>query len=90
MPNSADLFRIGGDGHEMPGHMGWSLAVSRNHSRAVKALVMVSWVVNVLEAIMNRVVSGSSCLQGFRDVGPVHVGDKMDRQPVWHRASGPR
>ncbi len=36
-----------------------SLAVWRNHSLAVSALVIVSWVVNVLEATMKSVVSGS-------------------------------
>ncbi|MNL24557.1 hypothetical protein D3C87_1459960 [compost metagenome] len=35
---------------------------SRNQSRAVLALVMVSWVVNVLEAIRNKVVSGFTFL----------------------------
>ena len=34
------------------------LAESRNHFLAVRALVMVSWVVNVFEAMMKRVVSG--------------------------------
>ena len=33
-------------------------AAFKNHSRAVWALVMVSWVVKVLEATMKRVVSG--------------------------------
>ena len=36
------------------------LTVLRNHSFAVSAFVMVSWVVNVFEAMMNRVVSGFS------------------------------
>ena len=35
-----------------------SFAVSRSHILAVVALVIVSWVVNVLEAITNKVVSG--------------------------------
>src|SRR6185369_7790049 len=35
--------------------------LSRNHFLADSALVIVSWVVNVLEAMMNNVVSGSSC-----------------------------
>ena len=39
-----------------------SFAASRNQSLAVLALVMVSWVVNVLEAMTKRVVSGFSLL----------------------------
>src|SRR5258706_508557 len=35
---------------------------SKNHCLALSALVMVSWVVNVLEAMINRVVSGSILL----------------------------
>ena len=35
---------------------------SRNQRRALWALVSVSWVVNVFEAMMNRVVSGSTRL----------------------------
>src|SRR5690349_18502132 len=36
------------------------LANLRNHSLAEPALVMVSWVVKVLEAMKNKVVSGST------------------------------
>lgn len=39
-----------------------SLADSKNQSRALSALVIVSWVVNVLEATMKSVVSGLHCL----------------------------
>ena len=35
-----------------------SFAVAKNHVRAEIALVMVSWVVKVLDAMMNSVVSG--------------------------------
>src|SRR5512136_477499 len=35
-----------------------SLAVSRNHARAVWALVIVSWVVKVLDATRKSTVSG--------------------------------
>ena len=40
-----------------------SLADCRNQSLALSALVMVSWVVKVLEAMMKMVVSG---LQSFK------------------------
>lgn len=33
----------------------------RNHSRAVCALSIVSWVVKVFDAMMNSVVSGDFC-----------------------------
>src|SRR3569623_1548113 len=48
-----------------------SCACSRNQARAECALVSVSWVVNVLEAMMNREVAGSS--EHSVDLG-LHVG----------------
>ncbi len=57
-----------------------SPAVFRNQSRADVALVSVSCVVKVLEATMNRVVSGLSFLQRLGDVRAVDVGDEVDVQ----------
>ena len=37
-----------------------SFARARNHSRAERALVIVSWVVKVFDAIVNSVVAGCS------------------------------
>ena len=44
------------------------------------ALVIVSCVVNVLEATMNSVVSGSQPLERLGDVRAVDVGDEVDAQ----------
>ena len=49
-------------------------------ARAEWALVMVSWVVKVLEATRNRVVSGFDRFERFHQVGAVHVGDEMGAQ----------
>merc|ERR1719187_791659 len=46
---------------------------------------MVSCVVNVLLAMMNRVVSGVQLLQDLRYVGAVDVGDKVDLGPDGER-----
>ena len=58
-----------------------SFRPSRNQSRAECALVSVSCVVNVLEAMMKSVVSGSSFLSGLDDVRAVDVGDEVRAQP---------
>ena len=48
-----------------------------SHSRAVAALVMVSCVVNVLEATINRVVSGSHCCKACAMSVPSTLETKM-------------
>ena len=46
-------------------------------ARAVRALVMVSCVVNVLDATMNSVVSGSQRAQRLGDVRAIDVGHEV-------------
>src|SRR5690606_40939146 len=48
-----------------------SLACSRNQFLAEAALVMVSWVVKVLEAMRNSVVSGSAFLSDSHKFVPI-------------------
>jgi hypothetical protein len=52
----------------------------RNQSRAVWALVRVSWVVKVLEAMMKSVLSGAHLAQDLRDVRAVDVGYEVKIQ----------
>ena len=66
------------------------LPVSKNQSRAEKALVMVSWVVKVLEAIIKRVVSGLSFFRVSAMCVPSTLETKWTDNPSWHRASNTR
>ena len=54
--------RYGGKSLHQQSHGESFLALFNNHSRALRALVSVSWVVKVLEATMKSVVSGRRCL----------------------------
>jgi hypothetical protein len=55
-----------------------------SQSRAMRALVRVSSVVKVLDATMNRVVSGSRPRVFSATVGGVDVGDEAALQAVLH------
>ena len=78
MPNSATALRVGGERDEVPRDRRRSpQRLSSSQARAVCALVIVSWVVKVLEATMNSVVSGSTPLQRLGDVRAVDVGDEV-------------
>ena len=60
MPNFAHLVGVGRDGDEVLGDgLLVAAAPRRAQSRAVRALVIVSSVVNVLEETMNSVSAGS-------------------------------
>lgn len=59
-----------------------SLAEARNQSLAEVALLMVSWVVNVLDATMNRLVSGSSFLSVSARCVPSTLDTKCTRGPT--------
>ena len=58
MPNFFTSAFVGGYRGEMAADVRFIARRSRNQRRAVCALVMVSWVVKVLEAMMKSVVSG--------------------------------
>ncbi len=59
MPNVAHLLGVGGHRHEVAGHRGVvAQRIAAAHFRALWALVIVSRVVKVLEAMMNRVSPG--------------------------------
>src|SRR3569623_1594603 len=58
-----------------------SLARAKNHVRALWALVRVSWVVKVLEAITNSVVSGSSRRRVSLMCVPSILETKCGRRP---------
>ena len=62
MPNLRHFFRVGGKRDKVLGDVLFVLGVLRNQARALCALAMVSWVVKVLEATRNSVVSGSTRL----------------------------
>ena len=47
-----------------------------DQARAVWALVMVSSVVKVFEETINRVSVGIEIADGFREIGPVDVGNE--------------
>ena len=87
IPNSVDLVGVGRDRDEV-------LARPPRRRRAprattpgrTRALVMVSSVVNVFDATMNSVVSGSRSRVASTEVGAVDVGD----EPVGHRPVGER
>lgn len=55
----------------------------RNHSLAVSALVIVSWVVKVLEAMMKRVVSGQSFFVISAMCVPSTLLQKWTLGPTW-------
>ena len=58
MPNSATAFALVESAAKCFATWAGSFAAARNQSRADKAFVMVSWVVNVLDATKIKVVSG--------------------------------
>ena len=58
IPNSCTAIALVESATKCLAMCAWSFAVFKNHVRAERALVIVSWVVNVLDATMNRVVSG--------------------------------
>ena len=77
--------------------MSCSLASRRNHWRAVLALVMVSCVVKVLEAMMNNVVSGWTFSSTSRSCEPSTLETKCMRRRGWpkffsavHIINGPK
>ena len=77
------LFGVGRYGDEVACHVALRPArPSRNHSRAVWALVMVSWVVKVLEAIDEERRLRVEPLQRLGDVRAVHVRDEMDARAL--------
>jgi|GEM_PF-6349238 len=57
------------------------LTRSRNHLLAVRAFVMVSWVVKVLEVMRKRVVSGEI----FLSVSPIWAPSTFDTKWGWRR-----
>ncbi|CSC31265.1 Uncharacterised protein [Vibrio cholerae] len=60
IPNSATALPLVDSAAKCLATCASSPAAFKNQSRAVWALVMVSWVVKVLEATKKRVVSGST------------------------------
>ena len=67
----------------------FSPSFSAMNARAVAALVIVSMVVKVFEAMMKSVVSGVEQLQRIGDMGAVDIGDEMQRAGRHGRAPAP-
>jgi len=88
MPNSATLSRAVDTAAKCLATAPWVLmprcsSASRSQARAMRALVRVSRVVKVLEAIMNRVVSGSrSPTFSAQSVGSM-LEMKRHSRPSW-------
>ena len=80
-PKCCNAVCVGGKRGEMFGDVALIFGRIQNHARAVCALVIVSCVVNVLEAIRNSVVSGSMTLERFSDVRSVDVRDECTFKP---------
>ncbi len=88
VPELEHVFRVYAEASSLPPR--WSTArrnagelpfpttsCSTSHFLAVSALVMVSWVVKVFDAMMKSVSSGSHRAEGFHDMGIVDIRYKI-------------
>ena len=71
---------VGRHGNEVARYRHWSCSAARHQALAESALVDVSCVVKVLEAITNRVVAGSRPLSVSTSWGAVDIGHEMHPQ----------
>ena len=81
MPNSDDRVGVGRHRDEVPGdRRPSSPSAASIQSRAVRALVIVSSVVNVFDETMNSVCGRVEVAGGLGEVGAVDVGDEAEGQ----------
>ncbi len=84
MPNFATSCGVGRDGDEVLGDRRLSSpSAASAHSRAERALVIVSSVVNVFEETMNSVSAGIEVARGLDEVGPSTFETKRNVSSRW-------